>query len=75
MSTAKAAAGWTLIPKQGSRVGGNQLIPDGTLRDEFNLRRGFWEAKDTGDDLDKEITKKKQKKYPLSNTIFEELMY
>jgi len=63
---------WTLIPKQGSRVEGNQIIPDGTLRDEFHLRRGFWEAKDTADDLDKEIGKKKQKKYPLSNTIFED---
>ena len=42
-----------------------------TLRDIFT-RRGFWEAKDTDDDLDAEISKKIAKGYPLVNTIFED---
>ena len=36
------------------------------------MRCGFWEAKDTSDDLDAEIQKKIAKGYPLSNTIFED---
>ncbi len=35
-------------------------------------RRGFWEAKDTDDDLDAEISKKLAKGYPTSNIIFED---
>jgi hypothetical protein len=42
--------GWTLIPKQKLKVGKHTLFPDGTLRDLF-LPRGYWEAKDTDDDL------------------------
>lgn len=34
--------------------------------------RGYWEAKDTADDLDAEILKKRKKGYPLANTIFED---
>ena len=64
--------GWQLIPKQSMKVsGGKTIIPDGTLRDLF-LVRGYWEAKDTKDDLAAEIKKKIAKKYPLSNTIFED---
>ena len=66
------AHGWTLIPKLPMRVGAKQIAPDGTVKDEFNLRRGFWEAKDTDDDLDKEIRKKIDKGYPLGNMIFED---
>ena len=46
--------GWTLVPKEKLRVGKHTLFPDGTLHDVlFNeLRRGYWEAKDTDDDLD-----------------------
>lgn len=64
--------GWILIPKQSLKVGKNNLIPDGTLRDMYQTRCGFWEAKDTDDDLDKEISKKLAKGYPKSNTIFED---
>jgi hypothetical protein len=64
--------GWTLIPKQGLKAGGKTIIPDGTLRDGYNLPRGYWEAKDTNDDLDIEIRKKIEKKYPLTNIIFED---
>jgi hypothetical protein len=61
--------GWTLIPEEPLP---NGKIPDGTLRDSFNLRRGFWEAKDTSDDLEQEIRKKIAIGYPTTNTIFED---
>jgi len=64
--------GWFLIPKERIRVRGKSVVPDGTLRDDFNLHRGYWEAKDTGDDLSAEIVKKTAKGYPLTNTIFED---
>jgi predicted helicase len=58
---------WTLIPEQ--TLG--KIRPDGVLRDTFNFRRGYWEAKGPDSDLEKEIKKKQQDKYPLTNTIFE----
>lgn len=72
---------WFLVPKQSMKasraasapgVSGKTISPDGTLRDEYNLPRGYWEAKDSDDDLDQEITKKIAKGYPLANTIFED---
>ena len=66
------AHGWTLIPKQNLKVGKKNLIPDGTMRDLFTARRGFWEAKDTDDDLDAEISKKIAAGYPTGNIIFED---
>ena len=47
--------GWTLIPKMSLKVGSKMIAPDGTLRDQSYLRHGYWEAKDTHDDLDAEI--------------------
>ena len=46
--------GWTLIPKKAMKVGAKTIYPDGTLQDGNFLRRGYWEAKDTNDDLDSE---------------------
>ena len=46
------SANWTLIPEQ---TLANGKRPDGTLRDSYNLPRGYWEAKDTKDDLTTEI--------------------
>jgi len=63
---------WTLIPKQKLKVGSKLIYPDGTLQDRNYLRRGYWEAKDTNDDLDAEIIKKKAKGYPLGDIIFED---
>src|SRR5690349_12374295 len=59
--------GWALIPKQRVRLNGTSVFPDGTLLDHFNLPRGYWEAKDTDDDLEVEIRKKAAKGYPLTN--------
>ncbi|GAC1624271.1 MAG: hypothetical protein NVS4B11_19510 [Ktedonobacteraceae bacterium] len=63
------SANWMLIPEQ---TLANGKRPDGTLRDSFNLPRGYWEAKDTKDDLKNEIRKKISAGYPISNTIFED---
>jgi predicted helicase len=74
LDTCAHTRGWHLIPKQPLKVAKSKhaIAPDGTLRDLFNARCGFWEAKDTHDDLDVEISKKLAKGYPTSNTIFED---
>src|SRR5258708_17946438 len=59
---------WMLIPEQ--TIEGS-IRPDGVLRDSFDLKRGFWEAKGPKSDLDKEIARKIATRYPLTNTIFE----
>src|SRR6266516_5596127 len=59
---------WMLIPEQTLEGG---IRPDGVLRDSFDLKRGFWEAKGSQRDLEKEIAKKIATGYPLTNTIFE----
>src|SRR5579863_9599400 len=59
---------WMLIPEQTIEGG---IRPDGVLRDSFDLKRGFWEAKGPQSDLDREIVKKIATGYPLTNTIFE----
>ena len=64
--------GWMLIPELVKKVSGHSLRPDGTLRDTNSLPRGYWEAKDSSDDLDAEIKKKTKLGYPLTNTIFED---
>ncbi|MEE9252733.1 MAG: hypothetical protein V3U74_05200 [Thermodesulfobacteriota bacterium] len=47
---------------------------DAALIDEFNLTHGFWEAKDTDDDLVKEIKKKFALGYPKDNILFNNLI-
>ena len=69
LATFAQSANWVLIPEQ---TLANGKRPDGTMRDSFNLPRGYWEAKDTKDDLHVEIRKKISAGYPISNTIFED---
>ena len=69
LATFAQSANWILIPEQKLA---NGKRPDGTLRDAFNLPRGYWEAKDTKDDLTTEIRKKINAGYPITNTIFED---
>ncbi|NTW97697.1 MAG: N-6 DNA methylase, partial [Oscillochloris sp.] len=61
--------GWTLVLEQTLT---NRKRPDGTLVDSFKIPRGYWEAKDTQDDLGAEIQAKIRRGYPLTNTIFED---
>src|SRR5262249_12616572 len=51
---------------------GNRIRPDRAILHELHGPLGFWEAKNTGDDLDEEIEKKKAKGYPQDNIIFED---
>ena len=46
--------------------------PDGTVRDTLRMTRGYWEAKDSHDDLDAEIQAKFNRGYPRDNIIFED---
>jgi hypothetical protein len=64
--------GWTLVPELSTYSGGRRVVPDGTVRDEYRLARGWWEAKDTSDNLAAEIQKKLRAGYPTRNTIFED---
>ena len=64
--------GWTLVPELSTYSGGKRVVPDGTVRDEYRLARGWWEAKDSADKLASEIQKKLKQGYPASNTIFED---
>jgi hypothetical protein len=46
---------------------------DGALVEpQLRLPMGYWEAKDTNDDLDAEIAKKFRRGYPQDNIIFED---
>ncbi len=47
------------------------VYPDGTILHDLRVPLGYWEAKDTKDDLDEEIRKKFAKGYPQDNIIFE----
>ncbi len=64
--------GWTLVQELSTYSGGKRVVPDGTVRDEFRLASGWWEAKDTSDHLASEIQKKLKAGYPSRNTIFED---
>ena len=69
LDTLARPVGWTLVLEKKLS---NRKRPDGTLQDSLKLPRGYWEAKDTRDDLDSEIRKKIALKYPLDNIIFED---
>ncbi|MFO1372569.1 MAG: type ISP restriction/modification enzyme, partial [Candidatus Competibacteraceae bacterium] len=47
------------------------LRADGAIVDNFSLRLGVWEAKDSQDDLAKEIQKKFAEGYPKDNILFQ----
>lgn len=61
-----------LIKPYESIAKGKGIIPDGILTNTFGRYVGYWEAKDTKDDLEQEIYKKLQNGYPRTNTIFED---
>ena len=49
-----------------------RIRPDGTILHDLRVPLGYWEAKDSNDDLDAEIAKKLAKGYPQDNIIFED---
>ena len=48
-----------------------KVYPDGTVVHSLRVPLGYWEAKDTRDDLDAEIAGKIARGYPTSNIVFE----
>jgi len=52
-------------------IDNTRIRPDGTIIDELQLVWGYWESKDTKDDLNKEIEHKISIGYPTDNIIFE----
>ena len=71
LETAAKPFGWKLVPEHSMRgKGGRRIAPDGTLMDLYRLHHGHWEAKDTKDNLEKEITAKLALGYPTENLLF-----
>ena len=63
--------GWTLAEQYTRKLAdGRSIRIDGALLDDFNLTHGYWEAKDSDDDLDVEIRKKLATGYPQDNILF-----
>ena len=63
---------WKLVPEFSLKTkAGAKITPDGVLLDSFRLVHGVWEAKDTTDDLDKEIRAKFKLGYPRTNILFQ----
>ncbi len=59
---------WILIQEQTLQ----SIRLDGTLFDESNIPRGYWEAKDSKDNLEKEVQfKLYEKGYPQDNIVFQ----
>ena len=68
---AAGSFGWKLVPTFAiPRKGAKPLFVDGALLDNFSLVHGHFEAKDTDDDLEKEIKAKFKIGYPQDNILF-----
>ena len=64
--------GWHLVEEyQFKGTAKQSLRADGALVDDLTLVHGLWEAKDADDDLTKEITRKRNAGYPLTNILFQ----
>ena len=64
--------GWALTEQYARKAtNGHTIRIDGALLDDFNLAHGYWEAKDSDDDLDLEIHKKLATGYPQDNILFQ----
>ena len=70
----QAAAGstWTLIEEHTTKGSAGKTIRyDGLVRDSYGVTLGHWEAKDTGDDLEREVQAKIARGYSLQNILFQ----
>ena len=62
---------WKLVPEYAlKRKGQADAKADGALLDHYGLNHGLWEAKDSDDDLNKEIKHKFSIGYPKLNILF-----
>lgn len=63
---------WTFVGEyKYVRKGRRPLSVDGAAVDGFRIPQAYWEAKDTDDDLPKEVQKKFEKGYPRNNIVFQ----
>lgn len=63
---------WTLVNEwKIKRTKQRPISVDGAIVDSFRLPHGYWEAKDIGDDLEREIPKKFAAGYPKDNILFQ----
>ena len=63
---------WTLLGEyEIRRPHQHPLRVDAALRDNFWITHGYWEAKDTADDLEQEARKKFAAGYPQDNILFQ----
>jgi len=63
---------WTLVEEYSQKLSSHTIYYDGVLCDQFRLPHAYWEAKDSHDDLDKEIQLKRQRGYSFGNMLFED---
>ncbi len=64
---------WTLVPEyQRKGVDRDRISIDGALLDMYRFPHGYWEAKDSQDDLEKEVKRKFEAGYPRDNILFQE---
>jgi type I restriction-modification system DNA methylase subunit len=61
---------WQLIQEQSLKINNKLLRPDGVIIRHDTLKHGYWEAKDSKDDLEKEVKQKFNQGYPKDNIIF-----
>ncbi|HEY0786694.1 MAG TPA: N-6 DNA methylase, partial [Acidobacteriaceae bacterium] len=72
LKRAARAYDWQLVEEyQFKGTGKQSLRADGALVDALTLVHGLWEAKDTADDLEREIKVKVSSGYPLTNILFQ----
>ena len=60
-----------LPPDKGGKGGYRRIQPDGEVVDTYGLPHGYWEAKDTQDDLYTEADKKFAAGYPSKNIVIQ----
>jgi type I restriction-modification system DNA methylase subunit len=64
---------WKLVPEYPvRRKAAKPLKADAAILDNYSLTHGLWEAKDSDDDLEKEIKTKFAFGYPKDNILFQE---
>jgi len=62
---------WTLVLEKTVKLDHKRIQVDGELVRDDTLRHGFWEAKDSQDDLAAEVKKKFAAGYPHDNILFQ----
>ena len=62
----------TFIPQYPMRTtGGNRIVVDGAILDEYQLPLAYWEAKDIDDNLLTALEEKRDAGYPFDNILFQ----